>query len=360
MKKVHIRSVKPGDKIAKTILSEAGQVLLAAGLELSQRYIDRLKALGIDTVYIEDEHTDDIVPEDVLSDTTRKKAVETVYKMMTGLMDQPKVTGRIAMPDMGKVFRNVFGNILGDLSGRKDIMVNLVNLHSLGGYLFHHSVNVAVLAGIIGLAKGYNREQLMDLGVGALLFDIGMIMLPKDLWNKKTMLTEEERAYIENHTEDGFNILRYQYDMSLLSAHCALQHHERYNGSGYPRKLEKDQIHEYAQIVGIADVYDALTSHRSHRQHYTPNEALEYLFASGNTLFDLELVKLFVKHIAAYPIASTVVLNTGQIGVVSHVHPNAVHRPIVRIVQERDGTVVKAPYEIDLKTHTNIVITRTL
>ncbi|GEN32893.1 HD-GYP domain-containing protein [Aneurinibacillus danicus] len=360
MKKVHINSVKPGDKIAKTILSETGHILLGAGLELSQRYIDRLKSMGIDMVYIEDKNTDDIIPEDVISDTTRRKAVETVYKTMTSLMDQPKVKGRASVPDIGKTFRDVFGTILGDLSGRKEVLINLANLHSLDGYLFHHSVNVAVLAGVIGLAKGYNRNQLADLGVGALLFDIGMTMLPKELWNKKTTLNPEERARVENHTEDGFNILRYQYDVSLLSAHCALQHHERYNGSGYPRKLQKNQIHEYAQIVGMADVYDALTSHRSYRQHYSPNEATEYLFAAGNSLFDLELVRLFVKHIAVYPVASTVVLNTGQIGVVSRVDPAAVHRPTVRIVQERDGTPLASPYEIDLRNHTSIVITRTL
>ncbi|MED0706523.1 HD-GYP domain-containing protein [Aneurinibacillus aneurinilyticus] len=360
MKKMHIGSVKPGDKIARTILSETGHILLGIGLELNQRYIDRLKSMGIDTVYIEDKNTDDIVPEDVINDITRRKAVETVYKTMTGLMDQPKVKGRMAVPDMGKEFRNVFGDIIGDLSGRKEVLVNLVNLHSLDGYLFHHSVNVAVLAGIIGLAKGYNRNQLLELGVGALLFDIGMTMMPKDLWNKKGALNPEERARIENHTQDGFNLLRYQYDISLLSAHCALQHHERYNGTGYPRKLENKQIHEYAQIVSIADVYDALTSHRSYRQHYTPNEATEYLFASGNALFDLDLVRLFVKYVAVYPVASTVVLNTGQVGVVSHVDPKAVHRPIVRIIQERDGTALSSPYEIDLQNHNNIVITKTI
>ncbi|MBN6186841.1 HD-GYP domain-containing protein [Aneurinibacillus sp. BA2021] len=360
MKKLHITSVKPGDKIAKTILSETGHVLLGAGLELSQRYIDRLQDMGIDTIYIEDKHTDDIIPEDVINDTTRRKAIEAVYKTMTGLMDQPMVKGRTSIPDMGKMFRDIFGSILGDLSGRRDVLVNLANLHSLDGYLFHHSVNVAVLAGIIGLAKGYNRDQLVDLGVGALLFDIGMTMLPKELWNKKTALNAEERLRVEKHTEEGFNLLRYQYDISLVSAHCALQHHERYDGSGYPRKLQKNQIHEYAQIVGMADVYDALTSHRSYRQHYTPNEATEYLFAAGNSLFDVELVRLFVKHIAVYPIASTVVLNTGQVGVVSAIDPKAVHRPVVRIVTERDGIPVSSPYEVDLQQRTNLVIVRTI
>lgn len=146
MRKVHITSAKPGDIIAKTIFTENGNVLLGTGVELSDRFIERLKNLGIDTVYIEDKHTTDIIPEDIIRDETRKKAVETVYKTMTSLMDSPVVKGRPSLPDLGKTFRSVFGDILTDISSRKEILVNLANLHIMDGYLFHHSVNVAVLA----------------------------------------------------------------------------------------------------------------------------------------------------------------------------------------------------------------------
>ncbi len=360
MRKVHITSAKPGDIIAKTIFTENGNVLLGTGVELSDRFIERLKNLGIDTVYIEDKHTTDIIPEDIIRDETRKKAVETVYKTMTSLMDSPVVKGRPSLPDLGKTFRSVFGDILTDISSRKEILVNLANLHIMDGYLFHHSVNVAVLAGIMGISKGYNRDQLFDLGVGALLFDIGMTNLPKELWNKKGPLTDEERKRVNNHTEDGYHILRYQHDISLLSAHCALQHHERFGGTGYPRELKEQQIHEYAQIVSIADVYDALISPRSYRQGYTPNEATEFLMAAGNTLFDLDLVRIFLRHISVYPISTTVLLNTGHVGVVSHVDPIAVHRPTIRIIQEPDGSPTPSPYELDLKKEIHLIIIKTV
>ncbi len=362
MKKLHISAVQPGAVIAKTVFMENGSVLLGAGMELTQRYIDRLIQLGIDTVYIEDKHTTDIVPEDAISDETRRYAVETVHKTMTGFMNQPQMKGRMTTPDLGTEFHKVFGDILAELSSRKDILVNLTHLHVMEGYLFHHSVNVAIIAGIVGLAKGYNRNQLLELGIGALLFDIGMTQLPKELWNKKSELTKEERMRINGHTEEGFHILRKQHNISLLSAHCALQHHERYNGSGYPRNLADKQIHEYAQIVGLADVYDALISPRAFRRSYSTNEAIEFLFASGNELFDLNLIQLFVKHVAVYPIASTVQLNTGQVGVVSHVDPVAAHRPVIRIIQEADGTPVASPYEIDLKRKENLslIIVKTL
>lgn len=318
-------------------------------MELTARYIDRLINMGIDMVYIQDEITSDIIPEDIIRDETRKHAVESVYKTMTGLMDQPQIQRRSSVPDIGSSFRKIFGEIMNDLIGRKDILVNLTNLHVMDGYFFHHAVNVAVLAGIVGLAKGYNQSQLVELGMGALLFDIGMTQLPKELWNKKTELNDEERMRIRYHTEDGYNILRTQHNISLLSAHCALQHHERFDGSGYPRTLESTQIHEYAQIVGLADVFDALVSPRPFRKSYAPNEATEFLFAAGNSYFDLGLVKLFLKHVAIYPIASTVKLSSGHVGVVSAIDPAAVHRPIIRVIEEPDGTPTPVAYEIDLK-----------
>lgn len=362
MRKLHISSVRPGDVIAKPIFTESGNILLGSGMEMTDRYIDRLKNMGIDTIYIEDKHTADIIPEDVIRDETRKEAVDTVYKTMTGLMDQPQLKGRCSLPELGTSFRKIFGNILEDVSSRKDILFSLSNLHVMDGYFFHHAVNVAVLAGIVGMAKGYNRNQLLDLGVGALLFDIGMTQLPKELWSKRTTLNEEERQRINYHAEDGFNLLRTQPNISVVSAHCALQHHERFDGSGYPRNLKGNEIHEYAQIVGLADLYDALVSPRPFRNGYTPNDAVEYLFACGNQLFDLNLVKLFLNHIAIFPVATTVQLNTGHIGVVSHVDPIAVNRPVIRIISEPDGSPPLSPYEIDLKNRENfsIIITKTL
>ena len=203
--------------------------------------------------------------------------------------------------------------MLQDLITREDVMVSLTNIQATDAYLFQHSVNVAILSGIMGLAKGYNRQQLEELGMGALLFDIGMTRLPKNMLNKNAALTLEERLIMEKHTEEGFNIIRAQHDISLLSAHCAFQHHERYDGSGYPRRLKADAIHEYAQIVGLADVYDALTSPRPHRRRYTPTEAIEFLFAAGNTYFDLDLIKTFCKHISIYPVATTVQIGRAHV-----------------------------------------------
>jgi len=360
VRRTHVSEARSGARLARPIWTETGSILLGVGVELSDRYLERLQQMGVDYIYVEDKRTSDIIPEDVLNDDTRRHSVETVHRTMTALMNKHSGKKYLAVKDMGTTFRNLFKTILTELPNRGDVVVNLVNMHVRDGYLFHHAVNVAVLSGILGIAKGYNREQLLDLGVGALLFDIGMTVFPDNLWKIRTELTAEQRSRLQKHTEEGYHILRREYDISLLSAHCALQHHERFNGTGYPRGLKGKDIHEFAQIVAIADVYDALTSARPYRKRYSPSEAIEFLYANGNEWFDLELIKLFCKYIAIYPVATTVRLNTGQIGVVSHIDPKITHRPVVRVIQEADGSDVLPPYEIDLRKQMNITIVHTL
>ncbi len=360
MRLKHIDTIQDGDIVGKPILLENGNVLIGVGLKLNGRFVERLRKLGIDRVYIEDAHTMDIIPEDVIEDETRKEAVSTVHKTMTDLIDITITKGRSINRDIGTTFRNVFNAILSDLSRKKNVMINLTNLHTTEGYLFHHSVNVAILAGILGLSKGYNRQQMEELGVGALLFDIGMTQIPIEVWNKKDVLSDAERAFVQTHTEKGFDLLRNRFDISLLSAHCAFQHHERYDGQGYPRQLKASEIHEYAQIVAIADVFDALTSTRQYRNRYKPNDAIEFLFASGNARFDLEIVRLFCKNICIYPVSTTVMLSSGQIGVVSANHQGTIQRPTVRVLRESDGREVSSPYELDMRKELTVTIISSL
>ncbi len=360
MRLKHIDTVQDGDIVGKPILLENGNVLVGVGLKLNEKFVERLRRLGIDRVYIEDEHTLDIIPEDVIDDETRKEAVTAVHKTMTELVDITVTKGRSVNRDLGSTFRNVFSAILSDLTRKKNIMINLTNLHTTEGYLFHHSVNVAILAGILGLSKGYNRQQMEELGVGALLFDIGMTQVPVEIWNKKGALSGAERAIMQTHTEKGFDLLRNRFDISLLSAHCAFQHHERYDGQGYPRALRTNEIHEYAQIVAISDVFDALTSTRPHRNRFKPNDAIELLFASGNAMFDLDLIRLFCEHICIYPVSTTVMLSSGQIGVISGNHAGSTQRPTVRVLRESDGREVHSPYEIDMRKELTVTIISSL
>src|SRR5690606_13919996 len=180
------------------------------------------------------------------------------------------------------------------------------------------------------------------------------------LLKRPEQLSIEERKLLETHPTEGFNILRKYHDISIVSAHCALQHHERFDGTGYPRGLKGSDLHLYGQIVGLPDMYDALISPRPYRKRYRTSEAIEFLFAAGGTYFDHELIKLFCSHISIYPIATMLLLNTGQTAIVVQNSELALHRPVVRIVKEADGSVPKTPYQFDLKDELHITIVKEL
>lgn len=356
MRLVSLRQVRPGMKLGRTIFTEDGKVLLGTGMVLTERLIAGLARSKVDAVYIDDPRTQDIEVEDVIRPQTRTLAVETIEKTFKQITNSNKLARKISLVEMGLHFQRAFSSILDDLLLNKQMIGHLATISSHSPSMYHHSVNVAVLATAVGMSLGYNRQRLMDLGIGAMLHDVGKLNLPQEMLQKEERWNEEEREIAKQHTTYGFQLLRKQHDISLLSAHICLQHHERLNGSGYPQGLQGKQIHEYAQIVAIADVYDSLTSPKPWRKRYMPQDALEYLLGSGGHLFEHHLVNAFSKHIAVFPIGSSVVLNTGEVGVVSRVDPDYSQRPIVRIIKDGRGNDVHQPYDLNLKTELKLFI----
>jgi HD-GYP domain-containing protein (c-di-GMP phosphodiesterase class II) len=152
-----------------------------------------------------------------------------------------------------------------------------------------------------------------DLGEGAILHDIGKLFIPDEILNKNGPLTDEEFELVRRHTNDGFEVLRRKRSISLFSAHVAYQHHERLDGSGYPRRLTGDDIHEFAKAVAIVDSYDAMTSDRAYRSALPPHEAISILVRETGGKYDRDLVGRFMKLVAMYPVGSVVRLSSGEV-----------------------------------------------
>src|SRR5690606_33431743 len=165
----------------------------------------------------------------------------------------------------------------------------------------------------------YNRVQLRELAIGALLHDIGKVHLDKKILNKKGKLTAEEYKHIQQHSLYGFNTLRSYYEIPILSSIIAYQHHERLDGSGYPQCLKGEEIHEYSRVVMVADVFDALTSNRPYRKAYSVPHAIDIVKKLYPSLDDRSITAVF-SNVAPYPIDSIVMLNTWQIGQVADTH----------------------------------------
>ncbi|MFZ5641393.1 MAG: HD-GYP domain-containing protein, partial [Bacillota bacterium] len=275
-----------------------------------------------------------------ISEQTRMETVKLTREVFSNVKINAKV-------NVQKVNQMV-DRIIEEIMSRQNFVQCLVDIRALNNYTFAHSVNVAVLSLITGVGLGFAHEKLKQLAIGALFHDIGKIGLPEDLLAKEESLTEVEAAEVQKHAEAGFEILRKVAGMSLLSAHVAFQHHERFDGTGYPRRLREGGINEYARIVAVADCYDNLTADRPGNPRVYPQQAVEYLIYNSGIYFDPDVVKNFIDNIALFPVGTPVLLNSGDRGLVSKVHKGFPTRPVVRIIRDREGRPVNPPFEIDL------------
>ncbi|MFZ5642961.1 MAG: HD-GYP domain-containing protein [Bacillota bacterium] len=354
MRKVPTEYLTPGMIVAKHIFTKDGRVLLGQGVELTKRYIDGLIKKGIPALFIEDQLSSDIIAEDVVLDNTRNQAVSQIKHAITQI--SKKVDKKINIVNINETISDIVDQLLEN----KNIIYNLADIRSVDNYLFGHSVNVCILSIMTGIGLQYNRSQLEDLAKGSLLHDIGKAMVPYEILNKPGKLTPEEFEEIKKHPTHSLEILRKNSGVSSVSRIIAYQHHEKYNGDGYPSCLKGKDILDASQIVGIADMYDAITSDRCYRGAMPANEAYELISASGNFYFKFDIVKAFLNQIAAFPEGSYVELNTNEIALVVENIKGYSSKPKVRIITSPDHTIIKPFMDVDLINTKNKVITKIL
>ncbi|WP_379160766.1 HD-GYP domain-containing protein [Paenibacillus sp. sgz5001063] len=353
MRLVSVNRLQAGMKLGKKIYNDEGLVLLADGVELTDAMIKRLAKIDIGYIYIEDSLTEDVEITGMLQDETRNQALKVVrnqFQQMSGVSGIAK-----GFYHLDKKFSGVMDSILDDLATQDDPMIMLLDMHTADNYLYAHSLNVCLYTLVLGIAHGYSREELRVIGLGALLHDIGKTQIPLKIVQKPGMLSDEEFRHMQAHTEIGYRILKDEPNIPLLAAHCALQHHERIDGSGYPRGLKGPQIHEYAKWLGVADSYDAMTSNRIYKKAMLPHQAVEALYVGSGTLYEQKQLELFRDRVAIYPLGLTVKLSTGESGVVVKIDPSTPHRPVVRVLNGPEGEP-SAPYELDLGSKLSVVI----
>ncbi|MCH1640175.1 HD-GYP domain-containing protein [Paenibacillus timonensis] len=354
MRLIPVASLQAGMKLGKKIYNEDGIILLSENAVLSDAIIRRLQSHGLDFVYVADPRTDDLVIPEMIEEETRRRAlgeIRTNFRKWAA----PNVKN-VSYPYLGKTFSGLIESILDDLSARDDAMIMMMNMNSMDHYLYRHSLNVCVYTLLLGQLHGYTKDELTVLGLGALLHDIGKTKLPLELLTKPSRLTDEEFEMIKRHPDFGFKMLKDEPGIPLLSAHCAYQHHEKIDGSGYPRGIRGNEIHEYARWIAITDAYDAMTTHRSYRKAMLPHQALEVLYTGCGHWYEKPKLELFRDRVAIYPIGMTVRLSTGETGVVSRIHGHMPQRPVVRVLTDPRGEDIRSPYEVDLSIQLSIVI----
>lgn len=354
MRLVATTSVDEGALLGKAIYNDQGQILLNEGARLEGRILNRLLDFGIDYIYIKDPDTDDIILANSISDELRVSAIMTIGETFKQIQLDTNISHSFVLEKSARKFKKLISVLLGELQRSKELLNLLSDVFIHDHYIFSHSLNVTLYALAIGIEMKLPPKELEQLGLGAILHDVGKMKVPEEILAKPGKLTAEEFKIIKAHAEDGFQILRNIPTVPLIVAHCAYQHHERMNGSGYPRGLKGDEIHLFGRILGVADVFDAVTSNRVYRPAMLPHEGLEILYSGSGSLFDPMVVDAFRRAVAIYPIGLTVILSDGRKGVVSAQNPGLSERPIVRVLEEDGQRVV--PYELDLKVYLSLMI----
>ncbi len=239
------------------------------------------------------------------------------------------------------------GDIVDSVFRNRDALLCLTNLKDYDDYTFMHCVNIGILAVSFGRHLGMSKRQLENIGFGGILHDIGKTMIPENILNKPGKFTEAEYEIMKRHVSLGGEILRKHDNIPEEAMLVAMQHHERFNGTGYPNRLFGAKISLEGQIASISDVYDALTYERVYHTASSCHATVKRLYEWGDTLFERTLIEKFVQCIGIYPFNSLVELNTGQCGIVVSVNHHNLLRPQVRIILDRNKKT-QSPTLVDL------------
>lgn len=323
MRFLSINRVEPGAVLAKPIYGNQGVVLLRENIVLTENILSRLKNMGYTGLYIEDEVSAGIVIEDV---------VDEGLKLRTAVRLEEIVSSNGSIAEMLPMIQDIVNSVIKN----KDVELSMRNLWGHHEYTYLHCVNVAILAVSVGIKMNLPMDDLNYLGTAGILHDIGKNKIPAELLDKPGKLTEEEYGILKMHPEYGYEMLTKAQELNSVTRAGVLQHHERYDGSGYPRGLKGNEISLYARILAVADTYDAMTSDRAYREAYAPSEAVEYLMGNGNQLYDNIVIDTFVKCVTVYPIGSCVELNNGVQAIVLKNHQDCVLRPLIRDIKSKE------------------------
>lgn len=229
--------------------------------------------------------------------------------------------------------------------------------HNNGDYLITHLINVLIYSLKIGTGLKYHEEELLELGLAALLYDIGLFKIPEYITRKNSRLSETELNTVKKHTEIGRDILSRFHDEHPMLPRVAFEHHERKNGSGYPSGLKENAICEYATIIGLADTFDAMIHNRPYRKALAQYFSVKELVSSKNSLFPSRIIKVFLDEMGIFPVGSYVRLNnmeTGRVIANSKVHPL---KPTVKMMFNNHGEKLPEEPIIKLEGHPVLYVT---
>jgi putative nucleotidyltransferase with HDIG domain len=244
--------------------------------------------------------------------------------------------------------QSMIDNLAQAVVHNRSALMALTALKDYDDYTFTHMVNVSILTMAQARGLGIDGPLLREIGLAALMHDIGKVRTPSEILNKPDKLTDEEFTIMRRHVVDGAEILRGTPEIPSLAPIVAFEHHLRLDGTGYPLGVTRPTLNLATMLCGIADVYDAMRSQRKYQQAYPSERILAVLQRNDGTQFDQNLVRRFVQVLGIYPVGNLVRLNTGEVAIVLQVHAPDPYRPKVRVLFAEDGSRLEIPHDVNL------------
>lgn len=313
---------------------KTGLVLITKNTAITKNFIEKLSNYRIQNVFIKEK----VTQEDLRNDrfTNEYSRMETNLET---IFHQVKEEGEIKSEE---IMDNI-KDFVNEVASERDILTQMRLLRKKDDYTFNHCLGVSILSVTLGKWLGYREDKLLELAIAGLFHDIGKLKIADEIVKKPGRLTKDECNEMKQHSYYGYEILKKLNKFSDDILQGVLQHHEKNDGSGYPNGLTGDEIHEYAKIISVCDIYHALTSDRVYKDKDSPLRTADYLRKESFRSLDPYITQVFLKNISKFYVGNKVLMSDGSTGIIIYVHPQDKTRPIVKVedkfidfLEERD------------------------
>ena len=334
--------LQSGMVIDQTIVDASGKALVERGAFLDDIQIEGLIRHGITEIFVQDNgdlkeavSEQDIVIAPAIQNTIEKHRVEDRAKVNLTESVKKRVGEGIQYlysntgdSNFAEASSNISGELMKAVLENDEIAIDVSALKVSDEYTFKHSVDVATISMVIAKRHGLSEDAIREIGIAGLLHDMGKSKIPNEILNKPDRLTDEEFQLMKKHSQFGYQILREKNAFSDKILLGVLQHHEKLTGKGYPMGVTAEKIHQYARIISVADIYDALVTERTYKKAFSKRDAIEMIMAMTREL-DIAVMKSFFGSLILYPVDSIVTLSNGELAKVVANDPDYVMRPNV-------------------------------
>jgi HD-GYP domain-containing protein (c-di-GMP phosphodiesterase class II) len=331
--------LKPGMVLAGDLFSKEGIFIWPAKKPITQSVIDELKKKGIRELYytknINKDLSQNMPP--MFSEEIKEEAKEAI----DNILEQVKKDEKVNVEEVRNVIERLFKEMISKLG---KAAINLSIVKNYDEYTYTHLINVTILSMFFSKFLGASDFVIKEVGMGAILHDIGKVKIPTSILYKPGELTEEELKIIKKHPIIGYFAIKDEPTVSTYAKKIVLFHHERFDGNGYPLGLKFDRIGRYPQIVSLADVFDALTSERPYKPGMSIPQTLNFIMKKSGIYFEPLLAQKFIMEMSKlyglpspYAIGSFVLLNTGEKAVITQKDSEYTLRPTVLVIENALG-----------------------